>query len=224
MTSNLFIIFIITPLNRPTLPELLLSFSCDIANGMKYLSNKGFVHRDLAARNILLDKDLKCKIADFGLSKDLDCSEYYVSTGGKIALKWTAPEAVLYKKYSTSSDVWSYGMLMYEIWSLGHKPFPHLTKEEVIQSFQVHPGYVQPPPPGCPRKIYGIMVYCWNYDYHKRPKFTFIAEFLSGSLESLLEIPEDSLKYVSNPQEACQLGQELQSSFDMYMDLQTTYQ
>ena len=106
---------------------------------MLYLSDKGFVHRDLAARNILVsDKDV-CKvghtfkilcnfntfpqIADFGMSRDLADAEYYISEGGTIPIRWTAPEAVYYRKYSSASDVWSYGCVLYEIWSIGHKPF-----------------------------------------------------------------------------------------------------
>ena len=120
---------------------------------MSYLSQKKFIHRDLAARNILLSKHLKCKvceyscisrqgcehvpvyiqykIADFGMSHNMQEEYYYKPKGGQIPLKWTAPEALFYRKFSTKSDVWSFGMVMFEIWSLGHKPFEDTSTEEV---------------------------------------------------------------------------------------------
>ena len=111
--------------------QMMLEFSQQICLGMGYLSTKRFVHRDLAARNILVSDNNICKIADFGMSRDLQDTDYYVSSGGKIPLKWTAPEAVSYKKYSTASDVWSYGCVLYEIWSMGTKPYHNISNTDV---------------------------------------------------------------------------------------------
>ena len=152
---------------------------------MAYLAKKSFVHRDLAARNILLDQRMSCKvwyfiilyplwcvipvalhdawclqIGDFGMARDLMDNTYYKSSGGKIPVKWTAPEALLYKKYSTASDVWSYAMVLYEIWSVGQKPFQQLNNSDMIARLQNH--LCQAPPPGCPRMVYALMVDCWS--------------------------------------------------------------
>eukprot|EP00731_Ephydatia_muelleri_P014743 Em0008g463a len=110
--------------------QSLLTYSQQVALGMQYLSSKSFVHRDLAARNVLVTKACVCKIADFGLSRNLDEETYYFSHGGMVPVKWTAPEAVCYKKYSTASDVWSFGCVLYEIWSLGFKPFETISNAE----------------------------------------------------------------------------------------------
>ena len=135
----------------PETPFVLLSFCRQIASGMTYLALKNFVHRDPAARNILISKEDVCKvstisdiwsvyvltryyfqIADFGMSRNLLDTKYYVSHGGKIPVKWTAPEALTYRKSSTASDVWSFGVVMYEIWAVGRKPYQRMTNTEVV--------------------------------------------------------------------------------------------
>lgn len=100
------------------------------------------------------------QIADFGMSRDLAEDDYYMANeGANVPVKWTAPEALHYRKYSSASDVWSYGCLLYEIWSLGNKPFQNMTN---IQAFEkVTEGYRLPPPPGCPKEIYNLMISCW---------------------------------------------------------------
>ena len=116
------------------------------------------------------------KIADFGLSRDLQDKNYYTSHGGKIPVKWTAPEAILYRRYSSASDVWSYGVLVYEIWSLGEKPYKDYTNQQVGTDYltvglshtllmqvieNVGRGRRLAPPSGCPKQIYQIMINCW---------------------------------------------------------------
>eukprot|EP00731_Ephydatia_muelleri_P018643 Em0011g683a len=198
--------------------DQLLSCSQQVALGMQYLSTKAFVHRDLAARNVFVTRELVCKIGDFGLSRNLDNENYYVSHGGAIPVKWTAPEAVHYKKYSTASDVWSYGCLLYEIWSVGRKPFEGRSNTEVIEN--VDAGYRLPPPPGCPLHIYQIMIQCWNPEPYSRPKFREIHLSLTQNEAHVFMIPNEALQ--SHPQ-AQFLGAPLEAGEKMYLALQKTY-
>eukprot|EP00731_Ephydatia_muelleri_P014959 Em0008g679a len=203
---------------QPDIPLSLLNYSKQTAAGMKYLSTKSFVHRDLAARNILVTKDCICKIADFGLSRDLADDTYYVSHGGMVPIKWTAPEAIHFKKYSTASDVWSYGCLLYEIWSMGVKPFEGKTNAEVVQ--KVDSGYRLPPPPGCPQLIYQLMIQCWNPATHSRPLFGDIYQSLCQSEELVLAIPCDV--HLIHPN-AGMVGASLEAGENLYIELQKSY-
>ena len=99
------------------------------------------------------------QIADFGLSREIDDYYYTASAGAKIPIMWTAPEAVTHRKYSTASDVWSFGCVMYEIWSLGHKPFEGISSVKALE--KLTQGIRLSPPPGCPEPIYELMIKCW---------------------------------------------------------------
>lgn len=204
----------------PSLPSQFIAFAKDIASGMLYLSKKGFVHRDLAARNVLLTNDLTCKIGDFGMARDIEYeNEYYVSHGGVIPVKWTAPEALNHRKYTSASDVWSYGMVLFEIWSLGEKPFSDLTNPIAIAL--INSKHCQPPPPGCPRAIYQLMIQCWNPEHSCRPTFDNIRHYLNSDEGSLLQwLPEDMIRN----KQAHILGAAMSEAINLYSDLQRTYQ
>ncbi|KAK3512441.1 hypothetical protein QTP70_011015 [Hemibagrus guttatus] len=158
-----------------------------IAAGMTYLSDLGYVHRDLAARNILVNSNLVCKVSDFGLSRVLedDPDAAYTTTGGKIPIRWTAPEAIAYRKFSSSSDVWSYGVVMWEVMSYGERPYWNLTNRDVIKS--VEEGYRLPAPMGCPAALHTLMLDCWQKERSERPRFCQIVTVL----DKLIRNPEN---------------------------------
>ncbi|XP_062518998.1 uncharacterized protein LOC134194109 isoform X2 [Corticium candelabrum] len=164
-------------INRSDTAFMLLRASQEISEGMMYLSAKSFVHRDLAARNVLVDGEFTMKIGDFGLTRDLIDETYYLIHGKLLPVRWTAVEALNYRKYSTASDVWSYGVLLYEIWSLGQHPFASAANNKEVVDM-VTKGHRLPPPNGCPREVYELMIDCWHPDHHKRPTFIDIQERL----------------------------------------------
>ncbi|CAF96959.1 unnamed protein product, partial [Tetraodon nigroviridis] len=158
-----------------------------IAAGMTYLSDLGYIHRDLAARNILVNSNLVCKVSDFGLSRVLedDPDAAYTTSGGKIPIRWTAPEAITFRKFSSSSDVWSYGVVMWEVTSYGERPYWNLTNRDVIKS--VEEGYRLPAPMGCPAALHTLMLDCWQKDRNERPRFCQIVTVL----DKLIRNPEN---------------------------------
>uniref|UniRef100_A0A671SGU2 receptor protein-tyrosine kinase n=1 Tax=Sinocyclocheilus anshuiensis TaxID=1608454 RepID=A0A671SGU2_9TELE len=157
-----------------------------IAAGMKYLSDMNYVHRDLAARNVLVNGNLECKVSDFGLSRVLE--DYpegtYTTTGGKIPIRWTAPEAIAYRKFTSASDVWSFGIVIWEVMSFGERPYWDMSNHEVMKS--INEGFRLPAPMGCPSAVNQLMLQCWMQDRSKRPRFVDIVNLL----EKLLRNPE----------------------------------
>uniref|UniRef100_A0A8B9MJ78 receptor protein-tyrosine kinase n=1 Tax=Accipiter nisus TaxID=211598 RepID=A0A8B9MJ78_9AVES len=160
-----------------------------IAAGMRYLADMGYVHRDLAARNILVNSNLVCKVSDFGLSRVIedDPEAVYTTTGGKIPVRWTAPEAIQYRKFTSASDVWSYGIVMWEVMSYGERPYWDMSNQDVIKA--IEEGYRLPAPMDCPAGLHQLMLDCWQKERGERPKF----EQIVGILDKMIRNP-NSLK------------------------------
>lgn len=150
----------------------LISFSIQTASGMTYLSEKSIIHRDLAARNLLVqsvNSKYVIKIADFGLSRTASTGYYRLTKESNFAVKWSAPEIFKGKKITSQSDVWSFGVVLFEIFSYGEEPYQGIPNEEVSKN--IMKGIRLTPPSICPEKVKKIMKDCWELDPIKRPTF-----------------------------------------------------
>lgn len=162
----------------------LIQFAIDICEGMRYLEARNIVHRDLAARNVLLDDELTAKISDFGLAKDANDCHLAESTTGKFPIKWTAPEALRYSQFSSKSDMWSFGVLLWEIFSFGRVPYPRIPIQDVVR--HIEKGYRMEPPEGCPSEISRLMSDAWTLEPFSRPSFSHMLQRLKLIHASLL--------------------------------------
>uniref|UniRef100_A0A8W7P0B5 Focal adhesion kinase 1 n=1 Tax=Anopheles coluzzii TaxID=1518534 RepID=A0A8W7P0B5_ANOCL len=154
----------------------LLLYSYQLSTALSYLESKKFVHRDIAARNVLVSSPTCIKLADFGLSRWVEDQSYYTSTKGMLPIKWMAPESINFRRFTTASDVWMFGVCTWEILMLGIKPFQGVKNCDVIGKLEN--GERLPLPPNCPPRLYSLMSQCWSLEPLKRPNFKSVKETL----------------------------------------------
>ncbi|XP_052057214.1 tyrosine-protein kinase ABL2 isoform X5 [Apodemus sylvaticus] len=148
---------------------VLLYMATQISSAMEYLEKKNFIHRDLAARNCLVGENHVVKVADFGLSRLMTGDTYTAHAGAKFPIKWTAPESLAYNTFSIKSDVWAFGVLLWEIATYGMSPYPGIDLSQVYDLLEK--GYRMEQPEGCPPKVYELMRACWRWSPADRPSF-----------------------------------------------------
>ncbi|XP_006886996.1 PREDICTED: muscle, skeletal receptor tyrosine-protein kinase isoform X5 [Elephantulus edwardii] len=159
-----------------------LGIARQVAAGMAYLSERKFVHRDLATRNCLVGENMVVKIADFGLSRNIYSADYYkANENDAIPIRWMPPESIFYNRYTTESDVWAYGVVLWEIFSYGLQPYYGMAHEEVI--YYVRDGNILSCPENCPLELYNLMRLCWSRLPSDRPSFTSIHRILERMCE-----------------------------------------
>lgn len=166
--------------SQPLSTKQKVALCSQVALGMEHLSNNRFVHKDLAARNCLISAQRQVKVSALGLSKDVYNSEYYHFRQAWVPLRWMSPEAVLEGDFSTKSDVWAFGVLMWEVFTHGEMPHGGQADDEVLADLQAGKARL-PQPEGCPSKLYRLMQRCWAPNPKDRPSFSEIASTLGDS-------------------------------------------
>ncbi|XP_066925910.1 fibroblast growth factor receptor 2-like [Clytia hemisphaerica] len=172
-----------------------MHFAHQIIKGMAFLHGKKLIHRDLACRNVLLGEHFRIKISDFGLARDIQENDCYMkTTTGMLPVKWMSPEALFDRVYNTKSDVWSFGVVLWEISTLGGTPYPGIPTEDLF-SF-IDEGYRMPQPEVCPNEIYQVMTQCWQQDEKDRPEFHDLIQTTDQLLRA--KLPEIHYRMLAN--------------------------
>uniref|UniRef100_A0A224YYY1 non-specific protein-tyrosine kinase n=1 Tax=Rhipicephalus zambeziensis TaxID=60191 RepID=A0A224YYY1_9ACAR len=170
----------------------LIQYAYQLSTALSYLESKKYVHRDIAARNVLVSSHDCVKLGDFGLSRWVEDHSYYKASRGKLPIKWMAPESINFRRFTAASDVWMFGVCMWEILMLGVKPFQGVKNNDVIG--RIEDGERLPLPPDCPPRLYSLMSQCWSYEPSKRPCFRDVKQVLSEILAEERHQLEDTMR------------------------------
>ncbi|XP_050668132.1 focal adhesion kinase 1 isoform X6 [Leptidea sinapis] len=170
----------------------LVLYIYQLSTALSYLESKKFVHRDIAARNVLVSTPTCVKLADFGLSKMVEDKSYYKASRGKLPIKWMAPESINFRRFTSASDVWMFGVCMWEILMLGVKPFSGVKNNDVIGKLEN--GERLALPPRCPPRLYSLMSRCWSYEPSQRPTASHLKETLFEILQEERSTAWDTMR------------------------------
>ncbi|KAL9964728.1 hypothetical protein ACROYT_G028408 [Oculina patagonica] len=177
--------------------QQLMRFCQQIADGMSYLCSSKIIHRDLAARNVLVGEGEKCKVTDFGMARNVYQDDIYTKESrGRLPVKWTAYEGLLYGTYTTQSDVWSFGVVLYEIFTVGGSPYPGINPRVIANKLQK--GYRMPKPKHVDDQLYQIMLQCWQENPNDRPTFSKLKDTITRMAQSNNETYVNMKEYDTN--------------------------